>query len=51
MHPDQALDTALQMFGARTVLPVVSRQDVTRQLGELRLADVLHAYGITLSVA
>jgi CIC family chloride channel protein len=46
VHPDQALDTALQMFGERTVLPVVSRQDVTRRLGELSLKDVLHAYGI-----
>jgi CIC family chloride channel protein len=49
VHPDQALDTALQMFGARNVLTVVSRQDVTRRLGELRLEDVLSAYGVKQS--
>jgi CIC family chloride channel protein len=49
IHPDQALDTALQMFGDRAVLPVVSRRDVTRQLGELTLDDVLKAYGIRVN--
>jgi CIC family chloride channel protein len=48
VHPDQALDTALHMFGDRKVLSVVSRQDITRQLGELRLDDVLKAYGINV---
>jgi chloride channel protein, CIC family len=47
VHPDHALDTALRLFGARQVLPVVSRQDVTRVLGELAVDDVLRAYGIS----
>lgn len=46
LYPDQSLDTALGKFGARPVLPVVSREDVTRVLGILRLDDVLHAYGV-----
>lgn len=46
LHPDQSLDTALHLFGTRRVLPVVSRQDVTHTLGELRLDDVLRVYGI-----
>jgi CIC family chloride channel protein len=49
VHPDQALDTALQLFGDRTVLPVVSRQDVNRQLGELSLESVLKAYGVRMT--
>ena len=47
VHPDQALDTALQMFGARRVLAVVSRQDAMRVLGALYLDDVLRVYGVT----
>jgi CIC family chloride channel protein len=46
LHPDHALDTALRLFGARQILPVVSRQDVTKVLGELAVDDVLRAYGI-----
>jgi hypothetical protein len=34
------------MFGRHRVLTVVSREDVTRVLGTLRLDDVLRAYGI-----
>ena len=37
---------ALRMFGEHKVLPVVSRQNVTRVLGALSLDDVLAAYGI-----
>jgi hypothetical protein len=37
------------MFGDRAVQPVVSRRDVTRQLGELTLDDVLKAYGIRVN--
>jgi CIC family chloride channel protein len=47
LHPDQPLDTALRLFGRRRVLPVVSRQDATRVLAELRLEDALRAYGIS----
>jgi chloride channel protein, CIC family len=47
LHPDQPLDTALREFRGRQVLPVVSRQDLTRVLGILTLDDVLRAYGIT----
>lgn len=46
LHPDHALDTALRLFGSRRVLPVVSRQDVTRVLGELAVEDILTSYGI-----
>ena len=46
LHPDQSLDAALHLFGDRPVLAVVSREEVTRALGELRLEDVLRAYGI-----
>jgi CIC family chloride channel protein len=46
LHPDHSLDTALRSFGEHRILPVVSRQDVKRVLGALRLADVLHTYGI-----
>lgn len=46
LHPDQSLDTALRMFGHHRRLPVVSRQDVTRVLGELSLDAALAAYGI-----
>ena len=46
LHPDQSLDTALRMFGRHRVLTVVSREDVTRVLGTLKLDDVLRAYGI-----
>ena len=46
LHPDQSLDTALHLFGDRAVLTVVSREEVTRVLGELALDDVLRAYGV-----
>lgn len=46
LHPDQSLDVALRAFGPHRVLPVVSRRDPTRVLGELRLEDVLRAYGV-----
>ena len=46
LYPDQSLDAALQLFGDRAVLAVVSREEVTRVLGELTLEDVLRAYGI-----
>jgi hypothetical protein len=46
LHPDQSLDAALHTFGDRAVLVVVSREDVTRVLGELALEDVLRTYGI-----
>ncbi|MDQ3417771.1 MAG: chloride channel protein [Acidobacteriota bacterium] len=46
LHPDQSLDAALHAFGNRTVLAVVSREDLTRVLGELTLDDVLRTYGI-----
>ena len=46
LHPDQSLDAALRVFGDHRVLPVVSRDNVKRVLGELSLDDVLNAYGI-----
>ena len=46
LYPDQALDTALQMFRHRRVLQVVSRQDVTHVLAVLTIDDVLRAYGV-----
>jgi hypothetical protein len=46
LHPDQSLDAALRAFGPHRALPVVSRRDPTRVLGELRLEDVLRAYGV-----
>lgn len=46
LHPDQSLDTALHTFGSRRELAVVSRRDVSRVLGVLRLDDVLRAYGV-----
>jgi hypothetical protein len=46
LHPDQSLDTALHLFGRHKVLEVVSRQDLSRVLGTLSLADVLRAYGV-----
>jgi chloride channel protein, CIC family len=49
VHPDQSLDAALRMFGDRHVLPVVGRDNVTHVLAELRLEDVLRAYGIRSS--
>jgi hypothetical protein len=49
LHPDQSLDTALHLFGDRAVLAVVSREEVTRVLGELALDDVLRAYGVRRS--
>ena len=49
LHPDQSLDAALHLFGDRAVLAVVSREEVTRILGELALDDVLRAYGVRRS--
>ena len=46
LHPDHALDTALRTFGPYEALPVVSRENVKRVLGVLRLTDVLRTYGI-----
>lgn len=46
VHPDQSLDNALRLFRTHRLLLVVSRQDVTRVLGQLRVEDVLRAYGI-----
>ena len=46
LHPDQSLDTALRAFGSRRELAVVSRRDVTRVLGTVKLQDVLRAYGV-----
>lgn len=46
LHPDHSLDTALRTFGIYDTLPVVSRQDVKRVLGVVRLTDVLRTYGI-----
>ena len=46
LYPDQSLDAALHRFGDRPVLRVVSREDVRRVLGELRVDDALRAYGI-----
>ena len=49
LHPDQSLDAALHLFGDRAVLTVVSREEVTRVLGELDLDDVLRVYGVRRS--
>lgn len=46
LHPDQSLDAALHLFGSRSALVVVSREDITRVLGVLELEDVLRAYGV-----
>jgi chloride channel protein, CIC family len=48
VHADQRLDVALERFGAAGVdlLPVVSRGDVNKMEGVIRLADLLRAFGI-----
>jgi hypothetical protein len=51
VHPDQSLETALQLFGRRRTLTVVSRQDLSLVIGTLSLEDVLNAYGIERDTA
>lgn len=48
VHSDQRLDFALERMGAAKVdlLPVVSRGDVNKLEGVVRLPDVLRAFGI-----
>lgn len=48
VHADQGLDVALQRMGAAKVdlLPVVSRGDVNKLEGVIRLRDLLCAFGI-----
>jgi CIC family chloride channel protein len=48
VHADQGLDVALQRMGVAKVdlLPVVSRGDVNKLEGVIRLKDLLHAFGI-----
>jgi CIC family chloride channel protein len=49
LHPDEALDSALRLFGSRERLRVVSRRSPSTVLGTLSLADVLKAYGVRRS--
>jgi CIC family chloride channel protein len=51
VYPDESLDAALHRFESHTHLPVVSRENITRVLGELALEDVLKAYGIAPAAA
>ena len=48
VHPDQALDLALERMGANQldILPVVNRGDVHKLEGVVTLQDVLDAYGV-----
>jgi chloride channel protein, CIC family len=48
VHPDQALDLALERMGANQleILPVVNRGDVHKLEGVVTLRDVLDAYGV-----
>jgi chloride channel protein, CIC family len=48
VHPDQALDLALERMGANQieVLPVVNRGDIHKLEGIVTLRDVLNAYGV-----
>src|SRR5580698_8832079 len=48
VHPDHGLDLALERMGANQIdiLPVVSRADVHKLEGIVRLPDVLVAYGV-----
>jgi CIC family chloride channel protein len=48
VHADHPLDEALDRLGANhlDLLPVVSRANVHRLLGVVRLQDVLEAYGV-----
>jgi CIC family chloride channel protein len=49
LHPDQALDLALERMGANQleILPVVNRADVHKLEGIVTLRDVLDAYGVS----
>jgi CIC family chloride channel protein len=44
LHPDQPLDEVLRVIGNLSLLPVVSRADITKLVGVVSLADVLAAY-------
>jgi CIC family chloride channel protein len=48
VHPDHGLDLALERMGANQIdiLPVVSRADVNKLEGIVKLQDVLDAYGV-----
>jgi CIC family chloride channel protein len=48
VHPDQALDLALERMGTNQldILPVVNRGDVHKLEGVVTLRDVLDAYGV-----
>ena len=48
VHPDQALDLALERMGTNQleILPVVNRGDVHKLEGIVSLRDVLDAYGV-----
>ncbi len=48
VHPDQALDLALERMGTNQleILPVVNRGDVHKLEGIVTLRDVLEAYGV-----
>ncbi len=49
VHADHQFDLALQRMGmsGREVLPIVSREDLSRILGLVTLRDVLRGYGVT----
>jgi CIC family chloride channel protein len=49
LHPDQGLDLALERMGANQIdiLPVVSRADIHKLEGVVKLSDVLNAYGVS----
>jgi chloride channel protein, CIC family len=49
VHPDQALDLALERMGANRIeiLPVVNRADLHKLEGIVTLRDVLDAYGVS----
>ena len=51
VHPDQALDLALERMGANQLelLPVVSRADVHKLEGIVTLQVVLSSYGVSSS--
>jgi CIC family chloride channel protein len=48
VHPDQALDLALERMGTNQleILPVVNRANVHKLEGIVTLRDVLDAYGV-----
>jgi chloride channel protein, CIC family len=49
VHPDQAIDLALERMGANhiEILPVVNRADIHKLEGVVTLQDVLNAYGVS----